>query len=478
MIARALLANAPLQIVQAALGFATIWAFTRLMTPDEYGAYALILSLSMLAHTLALTWAEAAAFRFLPTDPAKRADHFATLKRVVIVASALAFLAVALASFIGPHWSAGAFAIAAAFYRFIVRLMRETERAEQRIPRFVAAEIAYFSGGFALGAGLLIVTPLGVAAPFAGLMIVAAALALHDAPELFRRARGGRAGLARLSAYARYGLPLAGALALDGGVQAATRAILTATQGAAEAGAYAAAFGLARPIDLVCAWLGLSAAPVLLAAWKDAPTRAETAARDAGAMLLLIAAPAAAGLALVAQPLTDVMIGEGLRASSARALPWLALAGLFNGLALHFWSEPFQLAQRTGLRAAIIAVCALLQLALTASLAQRFGAEGAAFAAACGAALAAFTLAGAGRRFARFAPPRDAVVQIVSATMVMCGLVLLLPTYPGFPGLAIKCAAGVIAYAAALLVLAGPDLRGLASALLQPISARLTSFRS
>ena len=38
---------APLQIAQALVGFGAIAAFTRLMSPDEFGAYALALSVSM-----------------------------------------------------------------------------------------------------------------------------------------------------------------------------------------------------------------------------------------------------------------------------------------------------------------------------------------------------------------------------------------------------------------------------------------------
>lgn len=336
MIGRALLTTAPLQIVQAVLGFATIWAFTRLMTPGEYGTYALLLSFSMLAHTLAFTWAESAAFRFLPQESVARANHFATLKRVALGASVLVLLLVAAAPYISSAGVAAGLAAAAAFYRFVGRLMRETERAEQRMRAFVAAEIAYVAGGFAIGAVLLATTSLGPAAPFAGLFAVSSLLAARDAPALLRLARGGTPDHALLWRYARYGFPLALALALDVGVQACVRAILAITQGASEVGAYAAAFGLARPIDLICAWLGLSAAPALLSAWRKSAADTALVARGAGFVLLAMAAPASVGLALVSQPLAQIMVGAGLASGASAALPWLALAALTNGAALHF----------------------------------------------------------------------------------------------------------------------------------------------
>jgi O-antigen/teichoic acid export membrane protein len=78
---RQALALAPLQIAQALVGLGAIAAFTRLMSPEEFGRYALALSASMLAHALLFTWAEAAAFRFFSAARAEKrlADHFATL---------------------------------------------------------------------------------------------------------------------------------------------------------------------------------------------------------------------------------------------------------------------------------------------------------------------------------------------------------------------------------------------------------------
>lgn len=475
MIARALLTTAPLQIVQAILGLATIWAFTRLLTPSEYGSYALILSASVLAHALAFTWAESAALRFLPDRDKARANHFATLTAIALAVGVVSCIALLLASRFAPLGAA--LAVGAAFFRFLSRLMRETERADQRSAAFVLAEIAYYAGGFGVGVLLLATTQLGVAAPFAGLLTVSAGLAIRDGARLARLSRGGAVELARLSRYARYGLPLAAALALDAGVQAGVRAILAWTHGPAEAGAYAAAFGLARPIDLICAWMGLSAAPVLLAAWRDGPQAVANTSRQTARALLLLALPAAAGLALVARPLAAAMVGEGLAASAAAALPWLAMAGLMSGFALHFWSEAFQLAERTDLRLAIVAGAGLLQLALTAVLAPTHGAVGAAIAAAAGAGIAAGALALVGQRLAPVAFAGGDMLRIGAATAIMAGAVLLAPSPAGPQALATSALVGVVAYALAIAAFGGTSLRADASAFLQPIGARLAILR-
>lgn len=478
MIARRLLAHAPLQIVQALIGFATISAFTRLLSPESYGAYALLLSASMLAHTLMLTWAEAAAFRFFPSDARARdrADHFATLRAIICIAACAAIAGGVIAVSFGGYGLAIAFMIGAIFFRFLTRLARETDRAEQNIASYVGAELMYAAGGFALSLALLRFAQLGLAAPFAGMMGMGFLIALRDVPKLWRNARGGKADLQRLAIFAAYGVPLAAALALDLGVQTATRFILASTHGDAEIGAYAAAFGLARPLDLICAWIGLSTAPLLLDVYqKRGLIASREVARNASTSLALIATPAAIGLVLVAAPLVHVIMGAGVQDSAARALPWLAIAGLCNGVALHFFSQSFQLTKRTGLRALLLLAAAAFQLVATSVLTPSMGATGAAIAAAAGSVLALLLFAYFGAKSSPLAVAPGALARIGLATLTMAAVVIAIPEIGGLGELILKAMIGAIIYAAAVYFLNIHGARPRVSALLQPLSAKLAS---
>ena len=264
---RRALALAPLQIAQALVGLGAIAAFTRLMSPEEFGRYALALSASMLAHALLFTWAEAAAFRFFSAARAEKrlADHFATLIALAVALGAVVLFATgALLSFVGVREdiaALSAFAAGAAVFRFLTRITRESERAAFDVGRYAALETAYIAVGFAAGVALLMRFDLGAAAPFAGLLLAGAIIALIDAPRLIARARGGAPSLQRATTYASYGAPLALALALDLGVQTIARFILAHQAGVAELGAYAAAFGLARPLDIIFIGAGAAFGP-------------------------------------------------------------------------------------------------------------------------------------------------------------------------------------------------------------------------
>ena len=54
----------PANILQGIIGFATLMVFTRVLTPEAYGQYALAFGLSSLVYTLVFTWMEAAMARF------------------------------------------------------------------------------------------------------------------------------------------------------------------------------------------------------------------------------------------------------------------------------------------------------------------------------------------------------------------------------------------------------------------------------
>ena len=54
----------PVHLAGGIAAFGGVYVFTRLLGAEEYGRYALMLSVMALVHTLSLTSAEAAAYRF------------------------------------------------------------------------------------------------------------------------------------------------------------------------------------------------------------------------------------------------------------------------------------------------------------------------------------------------------------------------------------------------------------------------------
>jgi O-antigen/teichoic acid export membrane protein len=115
----------------------------------------------------------------------------------------------------------------------------------------------------------------------------------------------------------------------------------------ASVGAYHAAFGLAdRTLDILFIWLGLAGAPAVIAAFEQGgPERMREAARTQAELMILVAVPAATGLALVARPLAELMIGEELRYAAHAIIPWIALSGALSGFTAYYLDQSFTLAR-------------------------------------------------------------------------------------------------------------------------------------
>jgi O-antigen/teichoic acid export membrane protein len=184
---------------------------------------------------------------------------------------------------------------------------------------------------------------------------------------------------------------------------------------------------------------------------------------------LLIAAPAATGIALVAQPLSEIIIGEHIRAQAASIIPWIALSSLINGFVLHYASEAFQLSRRTATRAGLMLIPALADLALNVILLPRIGLMSAVYSTVLCHALALVLLASVGRRFAPLAWPWIDFFRVAGACAAMAVAVRLLPSLGGFAELILKASVGALVYGLAALVF---DAAGARAALQQFASRR------
>ena len=77
MLGRHLLGYLPVQLAQAIVGFGSVAVFTRLMSAEDYGVYALAIASLALTHILGFTWLEAK----IGEDPDKR-DYIVSNEKI------------------------------------------------------------------------------------------------------------------------------------------------------------------------------------------------------------------------------------------------------------------------------------------------------------------------------------------------------------------------------------------------------------
>jgi O-antigen/teichoic acid export membrane protein len=460
----------PVNIASGLAAFGGVYVFTRLLGAEEYGAYALMFWAMSVIHTLSLTAVEAANYRFAAsaeaagTGPAHYAAALSLISRSVLVALTLAGLLWFLVRDV-PRYAAVVPWIALLLpVDAIVKIALEAHRAGQRVGRYASTETFRLLAGFVFGALIAWQAGLGAAAPLAGLAVAGALMAARELPFLINAAKGGQTAPGTARTWLRYGLPVAAALALDTVVSGIDRPMLAwlSPQGDAAVGAYAAGYGVAdKTVLLLCAWAAMAASPLMLAAYeKSGPT---SAAREAGGLirtLLLLGVPAAVGLALVARPLGEAMIGEAVRAQAIEIIPWIAFAGLLNGLLIHYFADVFPIVKKTGERALLMLVPAVTNVGLNAVLIPRFDVMGAVYATLASYAVGILVLGFAGRRHIALPLPWLDLLKIAVAALAMWPVIALLPDLGGWAELLLKALAGGAVYASLVFAFDAGGARG------------------
>jgi len=471
----------PVNVVQGLVGLATIVTFTRLLSPEQYGAYALGFSVMALAHTALFTWNEAAMARFWAVEAEKAAapHHLATVYRTwlaLIVLLPFAGLAVALWPMAAGVKLAVLAGLACILPRTLAKLVQERRRAAGEVASAALLDIGLTLGGFAVGAGLAF-AGLGGAAPLMGAGAATAVCLAFVLPAELRGAKGGRFDRERSKAHAAYGVPVALSLILALVLSTTDRFLIAAFLDESAVGAYHAGYSLSnRTLDVLFIWLGAAGGPALIMALERGGQDAlRKAAHEQASLIVLVTLPAAVGLALTARPLADIMVGEALRDGAAQVTPWIAASGVFAGLTTYYFAQAFTLARRTRLLLIAMAIPAVANVALNLILIPRLGLTGALVATLASYGLGAVAACGLGRRVLPLPIPWIALGQAALGAALMALAVVSLPALGGLAELALKAGVGAVVYGMVVYLLNAGGLRSRGRSALGALRARATA---
>ncbi|MDP3660266.1 lipopolysaccharide biosynthesis protein [Phenylobacterium sp.] len=475
---RGVIGYLPVNVVQGVVGLLTIVTFTRLLTPEQYGHYALGFSVMVLVHTSLLTWTEAAMARFWVGEEARgdASQHMATLYRTwLVLLAALPPAALVIAFWPMQHdlKLAAAAGLAAVAPRSIANLIQQRQRAAGEVRNAAFMDIAQTLGAFGIGVAMAL-AGWGGAAPVLGAAAAAGLCAMVLLPRELGRAKGGRFEPKRARSYAAYGTPVALSLILALVLATTDRFVIAAYLDEASVGVYHAGYSLAnRTLDVLFIWLGGAGAPALIMAMERGGRPAlASAAREQASLMILLTLPAAAGVALTAGPLSDLLVGPALREGAAQVTPWIAASGFLGGMTTYYFSQAFTLARRTGRLLAAMAIPAVANLALNLVLIPHMGLTGALLATLISFGLGLIATLALGRGLVDLPIPWKTLAEAGLATLLMGLAVNEVPSLGGVIELALKAGVGALVYGVVVYVLDAGGLRSRAGQLLRTVRAR------
>jgi O-antigen/teichoic acid export membrane protein len=352
------------------LGLLSVFVFTRLFSPHDYGTYLLGVGFASVISVFLVGW-----FRNLVLSGHAR-DDGTDIRGLVIsgylICCLAAPIAYGLGRLVGLDTSAALAAVVLAVAIGLFELTQDLLRARLMALTVMKATLVRAAAVLCLGVVVAFLSPTGF------LLLLSSALAYLLAVLVQSRAawRGTivKFDVSGLSAVARQGLPLTLSLTLLAISSVTDRFMIANLVGAADAGKYVAGLDLVRQTLMIPAMSAAAAffplAVQIHANQGNAAVRSHLA--ECVELLLSITLPACLGFAVISLHVANVFLGADFREVAAQAMPIVAIAVIFQVLTQQYLHASFLLSGRNSLylinTASIIAANVILSYVLVSNL--------------------------------------------------------------------------------------------------------------
>jgi O-antigen/teichoic acid export membrane protein len=430
---------------------ATLAVFTRLLSPEEYGVYALGMAVATFASGVLFQWLNVAISRFYPPhldDPSKVMD---VMSYGFWVATALATsIFIALFPFLGVF---GLEAITGfALLLITIALGRHTlalqlANADSRPKRY--GLLSWAKGGGALLAGCFFIHYGGgergaLLGFLAGLVL--ALIAFSPNPLLLLKFNSVDKRLAENMF--RYSLPLALNNLAIAAVDVSDRFMIGIFIGVAQVAPYAVAYDLAQQtVGPMMNVLFLAAFPLIVKTFDSAQDEiTRNRLHSLGCNLIAVGLPVAAGVGFFAGDISEIVFGNNFQHDATTVMPLLAAAIFIGAFKSYYLDVVFQLRNQTQYQGYIAILMAVVNIILNLLFLPTHGVVAAAWA-----TLAAFTIGALlswvwGRSFYSLLSLRKDLWGSAGATATMLAVLYLLPSSSGVVWLSVKISLGIVIY--------------------------------
>jgi O-antigen/teichoic acid export membrane protein len=366
------------------VNFAALAIFTRLLAPEEFGRYALVLAGVGLANVVLFQWLRMVVGRFYQ---ANRENREAFLGGILALFLLVAVPVTGVGVLLGllwpdPVWQQLLFLavlllLSQAWFELSLSLAQASVKPAWYGRLSGGKSVIYVFVGALLGW-----LGLGASAPLAGL------IAAHILAFLLYALGAWKGVSIKLPAgdvlrkQLSYGLPLTVTFALSWVVSGSDRLIIAWLLDEQAVGMYSAGYDLVfQTLMLVLIIINTAAYPLAVNAMeRGGQSEARQQLSQNGQLILAAAIAGCAGLVAIGPALISIVIGEAFRAAALAILPWIALAGAAAGIRAYHFDLAFQLGMASKWLLFNGALAAFANVGLNLILIPHFGILGAAWA--------------------------------------------------------------------------------------------------
>lgn len=367
------------QGIPSLIAFLTIVIYTRILTPAEFGIYALVYTGAMLISSIFFQWIRLGLLRFYQ---ARSEDDKKLLLSSIFISFGQVCAIVLLASipvmlFVGNRGLV-LLTVFNGFSQAAFSILLERSRVELSPLRYGLVSIVRAT--LMLLFGVVGFRIFGVVGLLSGLLVGNSLVVTYEFMRFWPLVGWRSSSRSEVVTLLHYGLPLTATFALAGIMGFADRYMLFWMESAAAAGQYSAAYDFTQKVIVTLMMvINLAGYPLLLKADADG---------DASMMrqrllsslngLLFIGLPVTLLFVVLPNQIAGAFLGREFHVQAALLLPWLGLAAIIEGLKVYYFDLSFQLRQRTVMQVWVVALAATLNIILNILLIPRMAELGAA----------------------------------------------------------------------------------------------------
>lgn len=437
------------RLTPGAVAFASLVAYTRLLSPEDYGTYVLVITTVTLVQVILFRWLELSLLRLLPACEDNPGQLLATVLGLYLwLTLATAVIGLAAWLLLPDPAMRRLLLVGMPILWAHAWLELNLKLCQSALLPIRYGVLLLLRSASTLCVGIaLVLYGFGAYGPLLGFLLGTVLACLVAVSWQWR---GVRPSIDRRLAaeVARYGLPLTGSIALVFIIDSADRFMIARFLGADSVGVYAAAYDLAsQSLQVLMMTVNLAATPLAIRAYESGGISGALAQlRQHGTFLLSIALPATLGIIVLAGPLAEVLLGQEYRAAARFILPWIALAIFLAGLKVFLFDMAFQLSKRSGAMMWSVGVAAICNVLLNFWWIRSFGVIGAAWATVVSYAVALVVCIAIGRRLIPIQVDWSQAWRIAFASGAMVLAIMALPESTGPAALSLRIGLGMAVY--------------------------------
>lgn len=447
-------------IVPAVMQFVAIIVFTRLVDPDAYGRYVLVVSTAHIVDAVCLNWIRVGQLRFYEAENQKNElDRFLATMYITFIITGACIIPISIILLLilplDPALSTAVFAgVGYLLLRAAVLQSLMRYRSAGRATRYTIMEISRSLLGFAAAVALVLSIENKELGLLIGILLGYGIVWAADLRQNLRYFAPRQFDISKLREIFLYLWPVIIQMSLIQLMIVMDRYMIGFFLGTKDVGLYSVSFNIAKhSIGLIFAAIMVAAYPLLLKEFESNGIEwARGQIKRNASIVLAVCLPATAGLAITSGYVAAVMLGKEYQAVATEIIPWIALSTFVTGLRLHVYAHVFQLFKRVDLTLKIMALVVATNFVLNAILIPRMGITGAILATVIADALGLILYILVGRRLMPLELPLRDAWRTLMATAVMSAGIIFLDVPKTALGLTVLVLSGVLIYLVAALL--------------------------